>query len=370
MEPIFKKNTLGYKVLTPAGFQPFAGVSLMNITRVMKLSFENNIWIKCTEDHKFYRTETETITADELKIGDTIQSTDGPIRLILKEFDPTPVPVYDLIEVENGHRYYTNKLLSSNCEFLVYDETLINSLMLSELEGKEPIMKMGQCRWYKQPTDDMLYLVSLDPSLGTGGNNAAIQVFEMPSMIQVAEWCHNSTPIEGQIKILRDICRYIADTCPRANAGNIYWTVENNTVGEAALITIKNLGEENIPGLLVSEPIRKGHVRKFRKGFNTTHKAKITACARLKHMVETKKMTINSKALISELKAYIAAGITFNAKPGETDDLVAATLLTMRLSSVLADWDQRVFDVMTASGIEDVDDDWEPPMPIFVSATL
>lgn len=253
-----------------------------------------------------------------------------------------------------------------NCEFLVYDETLINSICLAGLEGKEPTMKMGQVRWYKKPQEDMIYVIALDPALGTGGNNAAIQVLEMPTQIQVAEWCHNTTPIEGQIKILRDINRYIYECCPKNNGGNIYWSVENNSLGEAALVIIKNIGEENIPGLLVSEPIRKGHVRKFRKGFNTTHKSKISACSRLKHMIETGKMTVNSRALIAELKAFTAQGITFKAKPGETDDLVLAMLLIMRMNAVLADWDQRVFDVMTNSGDDELED-FEPPMPIFVS---
>jgi hypothetical protein len=255
------------------------------------------------------------------------------------------------------------------CEFLVYDETLINSITLAGLEGSEPILKMGQCRWYKKPQDDMIYVVALDPALGTGGNNAAIQVFEMPSMVQVAEWQHNTTAIEGQIRVLRDINKYIADSCSKMNGANIYWSVENNTVGEAALIVIKNIGEENIPGLFIAEPIRKGHVRKFRKGFNTTHRTKISACSRLKHMIESNKMKINSKSLISELKAFIASGISFKAKTGETDDLVSALLLIIRMNSVLADWDSRVFDVMSGR-LEDEETDWEPPMPVFVSTGI
>jgi hypothetical protein len=253
------------------------------------------------------------------------------------------------------------------CEFLVFDETLINSITLAGMEGKEPTMKMGQCRWYKKPSDDMIYVIALDPSLGTGGNHAAIQVLELPTMIQVAEWYNNTTAVEGQIRILRDINRYIAESCTKTNGSNIYWSVENNTVGEAALIAIKNMGEENIPGMLIAEPIRKGHVRKFRKGFNTTHRAKISACARLKHLIESNKLKVNSKPLISELKAFIASGISFKAKSGETDDLVAAMLLAVRMSAVLADWDQRVFDVMSGK-LDDEDADFEPPMPIFVSS--
>jgi hypothetical protein len=255
------------------------------------------------------------------------------------------------------------------CEFLIFDETLINSICLAGMEGIEPSMKMGQCRWYKRPKDDMIYVVSLDPALGTGGNNAAIQVFELPSMEQVAEWQHNQTAIEGQIKILKDINKYIAECCPATNGSNIYWSVENNTLGESALIVIKNMGEENIPGMFIAEPIRKGHVRKFRKGFNTTHRSKISACSRLKHLVESGKMKIKSKVLISELKAFIANGITFKAKSGETDDLVSALLLAVRMSAVLADWDQRVFDLMSGR-LEDEDGDFEPPMPIFISSSF
>jgi hypothetical protein len=228
---------------------------------------------------------------------------------------------------------------------------------------------MGQVRWYKKPSDDMIYAVSLDPALGTGGNFAAIQVIELPSMIQIAEWQHNTTAVEGQIRILRDINKYIVDSCPKMNGTNLYWSLENNTLGEAALVVVKNVGEENIPGLFVAEPMRKGHVRKFRKGFNTTHKTKIAACSRLKHLIETGKLKISSKPLISELKAFIANGITFKAKSGETDDLVSAMLLAVRMSAVLADWDTRVFDVM-GDKFEDSDEDWEPPMPIFVSSSF
>ena len=37
-----------------------------------------------------------------------------------------------------------------DCEFLIFDETLINSVKLAELEGSEPIMNTGQTRWYKK----------------------------------------------------------------------------------------------------------------------------------------------------------------------------------------------------------------------------
>ncbi len=136
------------------------------------------------------------------------------------------------------------------CEFLVFDETLISSIKLATMDGKAPVLNMGQTRWYKKPTNQFTYAIALDPSMGTGGDNAAIQVFELPSYEQVAEWQHNQTAIPGQIRVLADICRYLEQETN--NPQGIYWSVENNGLGEAALIVINDYGEENIPGLFVS----------------------------------------------------------------------------------------------------------------------
>jgi hypothetical protein len=251
-----------------------------------------------------------------------------------------------------------------DCEFLIFDETLVNAVKLAELKGVDPVMTMGQTRWYKDIDPRCTYLVALDPSLGTGGDYGAIQVFEMPSMIQVAEWHHNLTPIQSQVKHLREICRYINDRGIEkgGTAPQIYYSVENNTLGEAALIVISDLGEENFHGLFLSEPMRKGHVRKFRKGFYTTHRTKISACSQLKNLLETKKMEIKSKPLISELKTFVAHGTGFGAKTGEHDDLVSSTLLVIRMADVLADWDPKIYDKMTEKLTED-----QMPMPIFIS---
>jgi hypothetical protein len=251
------------------------------------------------------------------------------------------------------------------CEFLVFDETLINSLKLAVMEGISPILNMGQTRWYKKPTAQYTYAVALDPSMGTGGDNAAIQVFELPSYEQVAEWQHNTTAIPGQIRVLSDICKYIQQETNNTNG--IYWSVENNGIGEACLLVINDFGEENIPGLFVSEPMRKGHVRKFRKGFNTTHGTKITACSRLKTMVENDKMKVSSKTLISELKAFVATGSSYQAKSGGSDDLISATLLALRMMAVLKDWDPRIYSTFTQA--EDIED-YEAPMPIFISSNF
>jgi hypothetical protein len=250
------------------------------------------------------------------------------------------------------------------CEFLVFDETLISSIKLADLEGREPIMKMGQCRWYKKIDSKCTYVVALDPSLGTGGDPAAIQILELPTFNQVGEWQHNLTPIQGQVRILRDICKYIADEfTSKGIQPSLYFSIENNAVGEAALVSISEIGEESIPGLFLSEPIKKGHVRRFRKGFNTTHQAKIAICAKLKHLIESNRLKIMSKPLISELKSFVAKGIGFEGKVGAHDDLVSSLLLALRMTMVLQEWDPAIYDKLR----EELEDEWIMPMPIFIN---
>ena len=234
------------------------------------------------------------------------------------------------------------------------------------MEGKEPLMNMGQVRWYKKPEIDKTYIIALDPAIGTGGDYAAIQVIELPTYNQVAEWQHNTTPIPGQIRVLKDICTYIEKECN--NEPQIYWSVENNGIGEACLLVIQDFGEENIPGLFISEPIRKGHVRKFRKGFNTTHGSKVSACARLKTMVENDKLKVNSKPLISELKGFVATGSSFQAKPGHHDDLISAVILTLRMVNIIKDWHPNIYE--SFSQVEHNEQEYEMPMPIFVSSNV
>ena len=223
------------------------------------------------------------------------------------------------------------------CEFLIFDETLISSSCLLELTGINPIEKQGQIRWYHKPKKGNTYVVALDPSLGTGGDNAALQVIELPSCRQVAEWQHNRTPVQGQVRVIKEVCNYIYEQI--GTETDIYYSVENNTLGEAILVAISELGEENIRGIFVSEPARTGHTRRYRKGFTTTNKSKLAACAKLKNLVESKKLTISSSNLISELKNFVASGGAFAAKTGETDDLVMSMLLAVRIIQFLQNFD-------------------------------
>ena len=233
-----------------------------------------------------------------------------------------------------------------DCEFIIADETLIAPAKLLDLEARQPEYKTGEVRWFRRPQRDRIYCVALDPSLGTGGDPAAIQVFEADTTEQIAEWRHNRTDIPTQIRILNNIIQHIYDIT--GDDKTIYYTIENNTIGEAALISIAEYGEENIKGYFLSEP--GAGTRRFRKGFNTTNKPKLAACAKFKNLLESGRMTIHSASLISETKTFVASGTSYAAKTGETDDLIMATLLVVRMLTVLKDYHKDLDDRMRDHG--------------------
>jgi hypothetical protein len=246
-----------------------------------------------------------------------------------------------------------------DCEFIIDDETLISPVKLIDLKSNDVLYKTGQVRWFRKPEKDRFYVVALDPSLGTGGDPAAIQVYEANTTEQVAEWRHNRTTIPEQVRILADICRHVNETIK--DPKSIYYSIENNTIGEAALISIAEYGEENIQGYFLSEPGGTSG-RRYRKGFNTTNKPKLAACAKMKNLIETGRMKIHSAGLITELKSFIASGAGYAAKVGETDDLVMATILAVRMMQLLQSYHTEL-----DTQLRDHSDTIIEPMPFIAS---
>jgi hypothetical protein len=70
--------------------------------------------------------------------------------------------------------------------------------------------------------------------------------------------------------------------------------------------------------------------------------------AKFKTLVESKKMTVSSRSLVSELKNFVALGGSYQAKIGESDDLVTSSLLVVRMLQQISDFnydlDQHIRD--------------------------
>jgi hypothetical protein len=144
----------------------------------------------------------------------------------------------------------------------------------------------------------------------------------------------------------------------------IYWTVENNSLGEAALVCIDNIGEENFPGFFVSEPRKSGGGR-GRKGINTNTRTKNAVCSKLNSHAESRKITLKSSPLLTDLKNFLRGGGSYKAKIGMNDDLVLALLHCIRILQIIGSWDDQFSDVLRDGGYGDDDFDVEP-LPVVI----
>ncbi|EMX1381657.1 terminase family protein [Salmonella enterica] len=264
-----------------------------------------------------------------------------------------------------------------NCEFVTYQETLIDSVKLTEIKKRtvrEPIRKTDEVRWFKPIEYGMTYVVAHDPSSGTGGDDAAIQVYELPTMRHVAEWKHNKMIIPEQVRLLRRILNELAYQMQELGARNIedhlFWTFEGNSIGEAVIIELNNLGIENFPGTLINEP-KRTRTGRVRKGLTTTRKTKGTACLQMQKLMETFRMEVASKELHRQLNDFIKSGSedgVFKAKIGCHDDLVSASLLIVRMMHIISRWDDSTADVMGET-LEEADDAFYQPLGYLMSYT-
>jgi hypothetical protein len=244
-------------------------------------------------------------------------------------------------------------------QFLTADETLIDSQVLSRLTHTEPTFKMQEIRWWEAPQANNIYLVSLDPSAGVGRDYAAVQVWRLPHMVQVAEWMHNRSSVAQQIKCVIQICalldQKLRNLPDQMGEPELFWTFENNGVGHSVVELLNEVGLDRIPAQLMSDP--------GRRGFNSNVKTKSQAVVKFKSLVETNRLSIKSKALISEIKNFVSRGDSFAAKPGDHDDLVTATLLIVRMSQQISKWDDKTAEQFADQDLLDLDDILEP-MPV------
>lgn len=364
----FVPNTLGLKILGRDGkYSDFAGIAYMGDVATCHVDFSNGKSLTASRNHRLMTPEGR-IAINDIEIGTQVYRKDGrKTRVTMIRDSGETEPVYDIIEVRDGHQYVANGIMNSNCKFVTDEETLIDPLCLQRLESIEPAFYTNQVRWYVEPIPNRAYLVALDPCLGTGRDYAAIQVFVLPELIQVAEWQHNKTDIRGQVRVLLQILYTLQgdlmDHPEQQGEPDIYWTVENNSMGEAIIAVIEDTGLEKFPGTIVNERKKRGRVKKHRKGLTTTVPSKLSSCARFKSLIESDRMTINSRQTLIELKGFIARGKSYAAKSGEHDDLVSACLLITRMLDIVLQMGEDIPDLKETIADDEI---WAEAMPVVV----
>jgi hypothetical protein len=109
-----------YEVLTPTGWQDFSGLIVTTQMSLMEIHVDN-VSLKCTPNHKI-KTRLGWVEASELNVGDEIITSMRSSHITsIRKLDGTHT-VFDLSDVANGHEYFTNDIVSHNCNLLVLDE--------------------------------------------------------------------------------------------------------------------------------------------------------------------------------------------------------------------------------------------------------
>ena len=250
-----------------------------------------------------------------------------------------------------------------SCEFLSSDALLINSLKLINIKSSPHIFEnMGFKFWKKEEEIGGLnktYLVSLDPATGDGSDFSAIEVFEFPSLFQIAEFRTNDINIPLIYAKLKWVLNYLSQPIDRGRA-EVLWTFERNGVGEA------------ISALYFTDESQPEHAELFsdhdtKLGVFTSGRNKIVSCLTLKTLVEKAKngFELNSDILIHELKNFVAKGGSYAAKNGSTDDTVMATVGIVRLLKRLSDYNDDAFARMNEQVAPDYEENADP-MPMLI----
>ena len=255
-----------------------------------------------------------------------------------------------------------------DCMFVSSDALLINSLKLVQFRSQQPLYTDMGFKFWK--SDEELggggksYLVGVDPATGNGKDFSVIEVFEFPSLEQVAEWRSNEINIPMLYAKTKWILEKLTAVKGRQRA-DVLWAFERNGIGEAMSALYQN--DDNQPD--IAELYSDAPASPNKLGVFTSGKTKILSCLQLKNLVEkvTNGLKINSAHLIEELKNFVAKGGTYEAKSGATDDAVMATIIIVRLLKRLSEYNDDAFKQINEYVSPDAEDQFgDEPVPFSV----
>jgi hypothetical protein len=244
------------------------------------------------------------------------------------------------------------------CAFISNKGTLIKSSILETMRFREPIRIVDDIHIFTDIAGKRIGL-AVDVGTGVGQDYSVIQVFDLDTLEQVAEYRNNHLPITEFTKKILSTLKFLLDD---EDAAEIYYTVENNSIGQGVVRLLEN---SNNP---ILERVEMVNESRKQLGMMTTIKTKMKGALKFKDLVESKKLKIYSRRLISELKFFVQSGSTFKAETGMTDDLVMGSIIFVNMLHELASYDETIYDVMTTVDGDDLAIDLEDgedsgPMP-------
>ena len=298
---------MNMKILTPSGFQKFDGVARYWHEQSLKFIFNDLSEVQSAFDHKFIVNGKE-VFAKDIKVGMDIGKVVDDI-IIISEGDY----FYDPINVDNGNIYSHDNILVSHNTFHGTGNTLIAPEILLKLQAIEPIGRVDNLRIYKEPEELHEYMIFVDVAKGRGQDYSVFNIIDMSvrPFEQVAVYQDNTiSPL-----LLPDVIYKYANKYNYA-----YVIVENNDQGSVVCNGLYyDLEYENV---FVESAVKANSI-----GVTMTRKVKRIGCSNMKDLIEQQKLVINDAETILELSTFEARGNSFEASPGNHDDIVMSLVL-------------------------------------------
>lgn len=315
---MFGKNT-NYEIKTKNGYEDFSGIKVQEARKTFCVVLENGYTLDCTSDHKLM-TPFGYIEISKLYEGDVIETTDGYKKIVHIYPNNMTEPVYDVIDAGKNHEYYTNGILSHNCEFIGSTNTLIHPAKLRSLVWHNPIRQDGLMDIYKEPEPGRTYTMTVDVAEGQGLDYSAFSIFDVTEIPyrQVAKYRNNKIAPLIFPTVIYQAARFYNEAFVLVEINSIGLQVSDILHHELAydnLIKIESKGKQG-------QQTSPGFKKKVAFGLKTSKQTKMIGCTNLKALIESDKLIINDSDTISELITFSADKQSFAAEEGNNDDLV------------------------------------------------
>ena len=317
-------------ILTPSGFQPYAGIRRQKHPWYYEIVLANGFTIQCSKEHPFITFEGIK-TANEINKKTEIYTKSGSSCIKSKRKIRKKAWMYDVLNVGKDNIYYTNDILSHNCEFLGSSNTLVSATKLASIPWEPPTHSINKLDIYDYPVPKRFYVICVDPSEGQNRDYSAfvtVDITEIPYKIVAKFRCNKTSPL-----ILPTVIYNVAQKYNKAHV-----LLETNTIGaQIGEILFSNLEYEHI---FFSTTMGRGGQR-LSLGFNsgcklgvkTTHQLKSVGCANLKTLIESDKLLFKDREILEEFTWFVARYGSFAAEPGKNDDLAMSLVLFGWLTS-------------------------------------
>lgn len=221
--------------------------------------------------------------------------------------------------------------------------TLISSRIMEGIAPIDPIEVVGDdLEIYVDDLRGRKLAIACDVAEGVNEDNHVMQVFDIETFEQVAEFANNSLPQTLYFKEIVKTLKYLF----ARGASDIFYTVENNGLGQGIMRLIENSqANELSEAILISDVNADGSPAK-RLGMLTTGKSKLAGCMQFKDLIETGKMQIKSRKLLTEMKFFVKTGASFAAERGAKDDRVMACVILCNMLPQLANYEESVYEAV------------------------